>query len=89
VGLLSLDAWFDEPAYKASMGTFSEPGASFWASSWSTTPPSSRTCSLICTAMSHRTPPTPPTQWQTILAFIGASEGEIADVQKRMGRVWR
>jgi hypothetical protein len=28
-------------------------------------------------------------EWQTILAFMGASEAEIADVQKRMGRVWR
>ena len=28
-------------------------------------------------------------EWQTILAFMGASEEEIADVQKRMGRVWR
>jgi len=28
-------------------------------------------------------------EWQTILAFIGASEEEIKDVQKRMGRVWR
>ena len=28
-------------------------------------------------------------EWQTILAFMGASEAEIADVQKRMGRVRR
>jgi hypothetical protein len=28
-------------------------------------------------------------QWQTILAFMGASEEEIKDVQLRMGRVWR
>ncbi len=28
-------------------------------------------------------------EWQTILAYMGASEEEIADVQKRMGRVWR
>jgi hypothetical protein len=28
-------------------------------------------------------------EWQTILACMGASEAEIADVQKRMGRVWR
>jgi hypothetical protein len=28
-------------------------------------------------------------EWQTILAFMGATEEEIADVQKRMGRVWR
>jgi uncharacterized protein (DUF2267 family) len=28
-------------------------------------------------------------EWQTILAFIGASEEEIRDVQLRMGRVWR
>ena len=28
-------------------------------------------------------------EWQTILAFLGASEEEIKDVQKRMGRVWR
>jgi hypothetical protein len=28
-------------------------------------------------------------EWQTILAFMGASEEEIKDVQKRMGRMWR
>lgn len=28
-------------------------------------------------------------QWQTILAYMGASEEEIKDVQMRMGRVWR
>jgi hypothetical protein len=28
-------------------------------------------------------------EWQTILAFMGASEEEIKDVQKRMGPVWR
>lgn len=28
-------------------------------------------------------------QWRTILAFMGASEEEIRDVQLRMGRVWR
>lgn len=28
-------------------------------------------------------------EWQTILAFMGASEAEIKDVQLRMGRVWR
>jgi hypothetical protein len=41
-------------------------------------------------------PPLPPDpqdigtfEWQTILAFMGASEEEINDVQMRMGRVWR
>lgn len=28
-------------------------------------------------------------EWQTILAFIGASHEEIADVQNRIRRVWR
>jgi hypothetical protein len=28
-------------------------------------------------------------EWETILRFVGASQEEIADVQKRMGRVWR
>jgi len=28
-------------------------------------------------------------EWQTILAYMGASEDEIKDVQVRMGRVWR
>ena len=28
-------------------------------------------------------------EWQTILAFTGASPEEIKDVQMRMGRVWR
>ena len=28
-------------------------------------------------------------EWQVILACMGASEEEIADVRKRMGRVWR
>lgn len=28
-------------------------------------------------------------EWQTILAYMGANEEEIKDVQMRMGRVWR
>jgi hypothetical protein len=28
-------------------------------------------------------------EWQTILAYMGATETEIPDVQQRMGRVWR
>jgi hypothetical protein len=28
-------------------------------------------------------------EWQIILAYMGASDEEIKDVQKRMGRVWR
>ena len=28
-------------------------------------------------------------EWQTILAFIGASDEEIKDVQMRIGRPWR
>ena len=28
-------------------------------------------------------------QWQTILAYLGASDEEIKNVQLRMGRVWR
>jgi hypothetical protein len=28
-------------------------------------------------------------EWQTILAYMGASEEEIKDVQLRVGRVWR
>jgi hypothetical protein len=28
-------------------------------------------------------------EWQTILAYMGATDEEVRDVQKRMGRVWR
>jgi hypothetical protein len=28
-------------------------------------------------------------EWQTILAYMGATDDEVKDVQKRMGRVWR
>jgi hypothetical protein len=28
-------------------------------------------------------------QWQTILAYLGATDEEIKDVQARMGRQWR
>jgi hypothetical protein len=28
-------------------------------------------------------------EWKVILRFMGASPEEIADVQKRIGRVWR
>jgi len=28
-------------------------------------------------------------EWQTIVAYMGASAEEIADVQNRIGRVWR
>lgn len=27
--------------------------------------------------------------WQTILAYMGANDEEVADAQKRIGRVWR
>jgi len=28
-------------------------------------------------------------EWQTILVYMGATDEEVRDVQKRMGRVWR
>lgn len=28
-------------------------------------------------------------EWKVILAYLGASPEEIADVQKQMGRMWR
>ncbi len=28
-------------------------------------------------------------QWQVILRYMGATDEEITDVQRRMGRVWR
>jgi hypothetical protein len=28
-------------------------------------------------------------EWQTILAYMGANDEEVRDVQKRMGQVWR
>ena len=80
---LGLDAWW-EPVYKAARGTFILNKLAQYDSA--------RLADVL--ADLYRDEPPDPMditkyQWQTILAFMGASEEEIKDVQKRMGREWR
>ena len=88
--LLNLDAWWNEPAYKAAMGTFSERGA--FILSKLKEHDAAKLKDVLADLYRDAVPdPMDITkfQWQTILAFMGASAEEIADVQLRMGRVWR
>jgi uncharacterized protein (DUF2267 family) len=88
--MLGLDPWWDEPAYKAAQGTFSERGT-FILNKLAQHDASK--LSMVLADLYRDEPPDPMDitkfQWQTILAFMGPSEEEIADVQLRMGRVWR
>jgi hypothetical protein len=87
---LNLDPWWDEPAYRAAMSTFSERGAFILGKL------KEHDAEKLDTVLSdlYRAGTPDPTditkfEWSVILSYFGASEGEIADVQKRMGRVWR
>ena len=89
--MLDADAWWDEPAYKAAASdTFAERGAFIPAKLQD-----HDTAELkdVLSDLFREAVPEPGDitkfEWETILAFMGASPEEIADVQKRMGRVWR
>ena len=86
---LNLDPWWDEAAYKAAQGTFSERGMFILARLQAHD--AAKLKDVLADIYRDALPdPQDITkfQWQ-ILAFMGASEEEIKDVQMRMGRVWR
>jgi hypothetical protein len=87
---LGLDSWWDEPDYKAASGTFSERGAFIFAK---LAQHDAAKLKDVMTDLYRDDQPDPQDigtfEWQTILAFMGASEEEIRDVQMRMGRPWR
>lgn len=88
--MLNLDPWWDEPFYKKAQGSFSDKGAYILNRLRSV---DAEKLDTIREDLYRNGTPDPMDitkfEWQVILAFMGASEEEIADVQKRMGRVWR
>ena len=86
---LGLDPWWDEPDYKTS-NTFHLRGLFIRRKLREDDPAKFQD---VMTDLYRDDQPDPQDigtfEWQTILACMGASEAEIADVQKRMGRVWR
>lgn len=87
---LSLPAWFDDPAYKAAAGTFSERGAFILGKLKAH---DAAKLTDVLSDLYRDAVPDPMDisrfEWEVILRYIGAGAEEIADVQKRMGRVWR
>ena len=87
---LNLDAWWDEPYYTAAKGSFSSKGAFILAKL-----PAHDAAKLkdVLADVYRDAVPDPMDitkfRWANILAFMGANEEEIKDVQLRMGRVWR
>jgi hypothetical protein len=87
---LGLDAWWDEPAYKAAQGSFSTKGL-FILAKLREHDPAKLQDVMVDLYRDAQPDPMDITkfQWATIVAFMGASEDEIKDVQLRMGRVWQ
>jgi hypothetical protein len=87
---LNVDVWWDEPAYRAAMGTFSERGTFILAKLKAY---DAAKLDTVLGDLYRDAVPDPIDmtrfEWQTILRFMGASEEETADVSLRMGRVWR
>lgn len=87
---LNLDAWWDEPAYKAAQGTFAERGRFILAKLEAHD--AAKLKDVLANVFREAVPdPMDITrfEWETILRFLGADAEEIKDVQMRMGRVWR
>ena len=86
---LNLDAWWDEPAY-TSCNTLHLRGLFILRKLREHDPARLQD---VLAELYRDDQPDPQDigrlEWQTILAFMGASEEETADVVKRMGRVWR
>ena len=88
--MVDLDNWWDEPYYMAAKGSFSTKGAFILRKLLRHD--GARFVEVMADLYRDDAPdPQDITkfEWQTILAYMGASPEEIADVQKRMGRVWR
>jgi hypothetical protein len=90
MGVLRLDAWWDEPAYKAAQGTFSERGAFILAK---LNDHDFAKIKDVLADLYRQDAPDPMDitkfEWETILRFMGATDEEVRDVQLRVGRVWR
>jgi hypothetical protein len=87
---LGVDSWWEEPAYEAAQGTFSERGTFILAKLQQHDAAKLKDV-MLDLYRDARPDPMDITkfQWQTILAFMGASEEEIKGVQMGIGRVWR
>jgi len=87
---LDLAPWWGEPAYQAARGSFSTKGT-FILRKLSEHDPAKLKDVLADVYRDEVPDPADITkfEWEIILRFMGASPEEIADVQKRMGRVWR
>jgi hypothetical protein len=87
---LNLDAWWDEPGYKEASVTFRLRGLFIFDK---LKQHDAARFSEVMADLYRDEVPDPQDigtfEWQTILAFMGASEEEITDVQMRMGRQWR
>ncbi len=83
---LGLDGWWDEPHYKQCY-TMNLRGEFILTKLRQRDPPKLR---AVMAALYRHTEPMPESiaavEWHTILAAMGASLEEIADVQARMGR---
>jgi len=86
---LGLDAWWDEPAYKT-CNTFRLRGLFIFDK---LKQHDAARCAELLSDLYRNDVPDPQDngkfEWQTILAYMGATDEEVMDVQKRMGRVWR
>jgi hypothetical protein len=84
--MLGLDAWWDEPRYKT-CNTFHLRGLFIFDKLREHDPSKFQD---VLTDLYRDDQPDPEDigkfEWQTILAYMGAGEDEIADVQRRMGR---
>jgi len=87
---LNLGPWWDELAYKAGQGTFTERGTFILAKLQEYD--AAKLIDVLGDVYRDAVPdPQDITkfEWQAILAFMGATAEEVRDVQVRMGRVWR
>jgi hypothetical protein len=87
---LDLDAWWDEPSYRASPETFTERAAFILAKLEAHD--AAKLKDVLADVYRDALPdPADMTkfEWETILRYLGAHPDEIKDVQRRMWRVWR
>jgi hypothetical protein len=88
--MIGLDAWWDEPVYKAAQVTFGQRGAFILAKLLEHDAAKLRE---VLDDLYRADVPGPEDigrfEWATILRYLRATPEEIADVQQRMGRVWR
>jgi hypothetical protein len=87
---LNLDAWWDEPAYKAAQGSFSDKGK---FSLGKLEDHEAAKLKDVLGDLYRDAVPDPMDitkfEWEVILRFMGADAEEIREVQLRMGREWR